>query len=86
MVRYIVSIRHFLTRYSVNKTLFDTSYRCFPSFRPQVWQQIHVPVGFVESETHVAQMWRSGAVRTLSAGDCFGQWASLKVFLMMRYI
>ena len=25
MVRYIVSIRHFLTLYSVNKTLFDTT-------------------------------------------------------------
>ena len=30
MVRYIVSIRHFLTLYSVNKTLFDAMRSAFP--------------------------------------------------------
>ena len=29
----------------------------------EVWQHIHVPKGFVESENHVSQKWRSGPVR-----------------------
>ena len=66
MVRYIVSIRHFLTLCSLNKTLFDAARPALDALRPQAQEQ-DVQLQLRRAREAVAEMdaasWREAELR-----------------------